>query len=292
MQRESLPQLSFSRGTLILAGLTARERHAALQAGNWSWDPRVDAWRADSLNYPVLREQLRNGRFRLNDQVPGWQRVKWPSVDLPELRPDQVQAVQAWKQSLRGVIVMPTGTGKTEVALEIMRAAAVSTLIVAPVRDLMYQWHRRIQYGLGFDAGIVGDNEFRVEAVSVTTYDSAYIHMDRLGNRFALIIFDECHHLPAPVRCDAARMSAAPLRLGLSATPDRSDGRHVDLDALIGPRVFEIPLQLARGHTLADYEIVRIPVRLTTCEQSLYNTLSRQVARYVNQRRRTKPDFT
>jgi superfamily II DNA or RNA helicase len=53
-----------------------------------------------------------------------------------------------------------------------------------------------------------------------------------------------------------------------------------------------MPLQMARGHTLADYEVVRIPVRLSTREQSLYNTLSRQVARYVNQRRRAKPDFT
>ena len=52
----------------------------------------------------------------------------------------------------RGVIVMPTGTGKTEVALSIMARTAVSTLVVSPVRDLMYQWHRRILAGLGFPA--------------------------------------------------------------------------------------------------------------------------------------------
>ena len=97
-----------------------------------------------------------------------------------------------------------------------------------PVRDLMYQWHRRIWHGLGCDAGIIGDNLFRVEPVSVTTYDSAWIHMERLGAKFALIVFDECHHLPGEVRRDAARMSAAPLRLGLTATPERADGRHAD----------------------------------------------------------------
>ena len=35
--------------------------------------------------------------------------------------------------------------------------------------------------------------------LTVTTYDSAYIHMERLGDRFALLVFDECHHLPGPV---------------------------------------------------------------------------------------------
>jgi superfamily II DNA or RNA helicase len=36
---------------------------------------------------------------------------------------------------------MPTGTGKTEVALSIMKQTEAATLVVAPIRDLMYQWH-------------------------------------------------------------------------------------------------------------------------------------------------------
>jgi superfamily II DNA or RNA helicase len=128
--------------------------------------------------------------------------------------------------------------------------------------------------------------------VAVTTYDSACIHMDRLGDRFALIVFDECHHLPGPVRRDAARMAAAPWRLGLTATPERSDGRHTDLDDLIGPRVYELPLAAVRGNTLADYEVVRIPVHLSEREQALYNQLSAVVRGYVAQRRRTEPGFS
>ena len=56
--------------------------------------------------------------------------------------------------------------------------------------------------------------------------------MDKLGNRFGLVIFDECHHLPGQIRRDAARMSAAPMRMGLTSTPERSDGLHADLDRL------------------------------------------------------------
>lgn len=198
----------------------------------------------------------------------------------------------AWIGGRRACIVMPTGTGKTDVALQIMAQTATSTLVVAPVRDLMYQWHRRILGGLGYDAGVIGDNVFRVRPVSVTTYDSAFIHMDKLGNQFGLIVFDECHHLPGQIRRDAARMSAAPMRIGLTATPERSDGRHTDLDWLIGPVAYEMPISAAKGQTLADYEVVRIPVHLSAEEQARYDQLSAEVRRYMAERRKADPHFT
>ncbi len=130
-----------------------------------------------------------------------------------------------------------------------------------------------------------------MQPISVTTYDSACIHMDRLGNRFALVIFDECHHLPGDVRRDAARMSAAPRRLGLTATPERADGRHTDLDRLIGPVAYTLPMASVRGQTLANYEVVRIPAYLSDEEQARYDALSAQVRRFVARRRKTEPRF-
>jgi len=43
---------------------------------------------------------------------------------------------------------------------------------------------------------------------------------------FGLLIFDEEHHLPGKCRREAAIFSAATMRLGLTATPERSDGLH------------------------------------------------------------------
>ncbi len=187
---------------------------------------------------------------------------------------------------------MPTGTGKTEVALTIMARTQTSTLVVAPVRDLMYQWHRRILEKLGVDAGIIGDNVYRVSPVSVTTYDSACIHMPRLGDQFQLIVFDECHHLPGAVRRDAARMRAAPQRLGLTATRERADGAHHDLDSLIGPVAYEMTVSAAKGRSLADYEIVRIPVHLAEDERQRYAALSQQVRNFMADQRKTTPSFS
>jgi superfamily II DNA or RNA helicase len=187
---------------------------------------------------------------------------------------------------------MPTGTGKTEIALAIMRETAAATLIVAPVRDLMYQWHRRILHGLGYDAGIIGDNRFRVAPVSVTTYDSACIHMERLGNRFELVVFDECHHLPGPVRGDAARMCAAPQRLGLTATPPQGAGQADELCRLIGPIAYSLPISQARGSMLADYQVVRIPVHLSEEEQYHYDRLAAETRAGLLRQRQHAADAT
>jgi len=186
---------------------------------------------------------------------------------------------------------MPTGTGKTEVALSIMAVLGASALVVAPVRDLMYQWHSRIYEALGYDAGIIGDNIFDVRDVSVTTYDSAYLHMDDFGNKFELIVFDECHHLPGKSRRDAALMSVAPFRLGLTATPERSDGLEKDLDWLIGPRLYDLPFSETRGKSLAEFQVIRIPVKLSSEEQQLYDENAKIVRQFMVSKRKDNPGY-
>jgi superfamily II DNA or RNA helicase len=286
------PRLSFAGGTLVLTGVGPAAVKQFFVPNPWQWDGRIGAWRCEAIEYPAVRRGLMAMGTAFTDLVPRWRRVVWPRVQLPRLRPEQEIALAAWKAAGRGVLVMPTGTGKTEVALTIMAHMPMATLIVAPVRDLMYQWHRRILEGVGYDAGVIGDSVFRVEPVCVTTYESACIHMEKLGDRFALIVFDECHHLPGDMRRDAACMSAAPRRLGLTATLERSDGRHVDLDRLIGPIVYRLPLAEVRGQTLADYDVVRVPVHLSAEEQARYNALSARVRVYLAHRRKQEPAYS
>lgn len=289
--RKPLLTLSFDRGTLLLQTDVSIAPGKVFKGVELKYDQRVFKWRCDAIYYTTVREQAIQAGFQLDDTVGEWKDVQWPQPALPELRQIQKEASHAWMKSKRGVIVMPTGTGKTEVALAIMQELGVSTLIVAPVRDLMYQWHRRILKGLGYDSGIIGDNTFDLRLVSVTTYDSAYIHMETLGAKFGLIIFDECHHLPGSNRREAALMSAAPLRMGLTATPQRSDGREKDLEWLIGPIVYNIPISSTRGKELANYDVFRIPVHLIDEEQEHYNASARVVRDYMVRRKKEEPSF-
>jgi superfamily II DNA or RNA helicase len=256
------------------------------------WDPRVDAWRTAAINHPRVREDAAAYGLRLADRAEDFFPPPTLHPALPPLRADQEAAVQAWERAGgRGVVVKPTGTGKTEIALAIIARHQVPTLVVAPLRDLMYQWQRRIKQGLGFDAGVLGDGRREVWPVTVTTYDSAWIHMKAIGNRYRLIVYDEAHHLPGPVQHESALDCLAPMRLGLSATPERADGRDGLMADLIGPVVYAEELADARGRTLADYAIVRVPIYLTEAEQAEFDELSRSIRHYVAARRREEPGF-
>jgi superfamily II DNA or RNA helicase len=279
--------LSFDRGSLRLdAPPTAQV------PPYFVWDSRVGAWRTAAINHLRVREDAAAYRLPLTDRAEGFFPAPSLRVALPPLRPDQEAAIQAWERAGgRGMVVKPTGTGKTEIALTIVARHEAPTLVVAPLRDLMYQWQRRIKKGLGFDAGVLGDGRQEIWPITVTTYDSAWIHMKEIGNRYRLIVYDEAHHLPGPSQHESALDCLAPLRLGLSATPQRADGREAMLAELIGPVVYEENLAEARGRTVADYAIVRVPIYLTEEEQAEFDTLSRSIRHYVATRRREDGAF-
>lgn len=286
------PRLAFDQGTLTLTGVDGSLLKKVLSEFEWVFDERSGCWRTDALHYRPVVEVLQTTLVgQVVDDVFAENEIRFPKTDLHPLRPDQKMALEAWLAERRGVVVMPTGTGKTEVALHAICELRCGVLVVSPVRDLMYQWHDRILAATGIDAGIIGDGVHRVSPISVTTYDSASIHMSRIGNRFPFIIFDECHHLPGNIRQDAARMSCATYRLGLSATPQRRDGQHVLLARLIGPRVYTQDIQAARGKTLAEYDVVRIAVHLSADERARYETLGRIVREHIMERQTDDPEY-
>jgi superfamily II DNA or RNA helicase len=285
--------LSFNRGTLLLTATTRNQLPDTNGSCVWRWDRRVGAWRCDAIYYAAISKALvKQFGIHFSDKVLKPVRISWPRIDLPKLRLEQTEALAAWSRAgCRGQIIMPTGTGKTEVAFAAMAQTKTATLVVAPVRDLMYQWHRRILQVFNVDAGIVGDGLSNIRAITVTTYDSAYIHMAKMGAGFGLLIFDEEHHLPGKCRREAAILSTAAMRLGLTATPQRSDGLHKDLDWLIGPVVYDMPFKPAVGSTLADFDVVRIPVALNDSEQTTYDQCSRVIRHFITSRRKEQPGY-
>jgi superfamily II DNA or RNA helicase len=256
------------------------------------WDDRIEAWRTAALNHLRVQEDAAAYRLQLADTATQFFPAPTLRPSLPPLRPDQQAAIDAWERAgRRGVVVKPTGTGKTEIALSLIARHAASTLIVAPLRDLMYQWQRRIKKSLGAEAGVLGDGRQEIWPITVTTYDSAWIHMKAIGNQYRLIVYDEAHHLPGPVQHESALDCLAPMRLGLTATPQRADGREAMLAELIGPVVYEEDLADARGRTVADYAIVRVPIYLTEDEQAEFDELSSSIRHYVATRRREDGTF-
>jgi superfamily II DNA or RNA helicase len=125
--------------------------------------------------------------------------------------------------------------------------------------------------------------------ITVATYDSAAMHAERLGPKFGLVIFDECHHLPAPGYSAMARSLIAPFRLGLSATVERSDGGEEILYDLVGDVVYEGRFDELQEKTLAPYRVIQIQVDMTPDEQKNY-TAARDV--YKNFLRSARINFS
>lgn len=202
-----------------------------------------------------------------------------------EPRVYQRDALAAWVAAGgRGMVVLPTGAGKTVLALMAVAHARVRTLVVVPTIELLYQWRDALINKLGLPeamVGIIGGGVRQARPVTVITYDSAAMPRRKL-DAWGLLIFDEAHHLPASAYRKIAERSPAPLRLGLSATPERSDGRHEDLAALIGPEIYrQGPKALSRDKHIAAYRERRVFVKLGEEEQSRYDALTAEYRWYL-----------
>ncbi|MGH7267025.1 MAG: DEAD/DEAH box helicase family protein [Candidatus Rokuibacteriota bacterium] len=264
--------LRFDHGTILITG--APETMDFTEAPGVRWDPRVRAHRAPAAAYGALRAWLLESRVRFVDAV----RAEAPPTDgwaEIGLRGYQATALWAWELAgRRGVVVLPTGSGKTRVALAAMAHTRLPALCLVPTRVLLDQWCREIASVYPHEVGLYGDGHRNATPVTVATYESAYRHMDRLGHRFELLVADEAHHFGCGLRDEALEMSLASARLGLTATPPRSPP-HLDLlGELVGPTVYELTIGDLTGRYLADFDTITVHLDLGRSERATYDRLS------------------
>ena len=237
---------------------------------NSVWDNSLKSYKALGMHYSDALEFLRSSgaefQDRVMDEVP--HRDLRMSI-LP--RGYQVEALDAWvRAGMRGTVVLPTGSGKTILGMLAIHEANASAIVVVPTLDLMEQWRSRLEKAFSMEAGICGGGECRLAPLTVATYDTAYLRVEELGNRFHLVIFDEVHHLPSPGYSQVAELFASRYRLGLTATYEREDGLHSELTRLVGPKVFERRVAEMAGTHLSPFKLERIYVDLSPEEGEEY----------------------
>jgi superfamily II DNA or RNA helicase len=234
------------------------------------YDPRTETGRTPGFRYAALREALEERGVAVEDRVLSLPDLPALASDY-ELRTYQEDALSAWREAGdRGVLELPTGSGKTVIALKAIEALSVPTLVVVPTIDLLDQWERELSTEFDAPIGRLGGGEQRVEPVTVSTYDSAYLRADDLGDRFEFAVFDEVHHLGGEGYRDIGRLLAAPARLGLTATFERPDGAHEVIEELVGPVVHRLSAEDLAGDHLAAFDIKRVEVSLTPEERERY----------------------
>ncbi|MEZ4359139.1 MAG: DEAD/DEAH box helicase family protein [Kofleriaceae bacterium] len=258
--------LTFVSGTLEVRGL-AEATDDGLPGCRW--DPRAACHRAPASAYADIIRALVRSQRPYEDGARAYPQLEHGLRVHREPRPYQAEALAAWLgHGSRGVVVLPTGAGKSQLACMAIDAKRRATLVIAPTLDLVRQWYDLLRASFATEIGVIGGGEYDVQPLTVTTYDSAYLHMEHLGARFGLLVFDECHHLPSAAYAGAARLALAPFRLGLTATPDRADGREALLTELVGPIAYRKEIVDLAGGFLAEYDLERVEVELSPTERA------------------------
>ena len=133
--------------------------------------------------------------------------------------------------------------------------------------------------------GQLGDQIKEIREITVTTYDSARLNINTLRKDFNLLIFDEAHHSAAKETLKVLRGLPAENRLGLTATPDRSDKGEELLFELIGkPIIVAKVSDLAENGYVADYQLKTLKVPLDDDERIQYEEHMKTYRGYLRKR--------
>lgn len=283
------PKLWYHQGTLLL--------HPPPHGKAWidfaTWDDRVEKFRIPAIYYRLLVEALQAEAIEFIDQAKDFQSLELnPRFEMTPYS-HQAEALQQWKQAERqGIVVLPTAAGKTYLAQLAMEATPRTTLIVVPTLDLMHQWYAQLEAAFpDIDLGLLGGGSQDRSDILVATYNSAAIYAEALGNGYGLLIFDECHHLPTDFSRVIAEYAIAPYRLGLTATPERSDSNERALEALIGSIVYRKTASELSGDALARYKTVEIKVKLSPKEKEIYQSAIETRNQFLKQKRISLKDL-
>ncbi len=276
--------VDFDNGTLIITG---EKESLNLIMQYIQYDDRVEAWRGRACDYAAIVLSLYKAKVPYQDNAKQFEQLTFHHTTEFPPRKHQKEAFDAWlKSGGRGVVVMPTGSGKSYLARMAIEKIGRNSLIIVPTIDLMQQWTSQLERAFGIKVGMLGGGSKEVCDITVSTYDSAVLQMEFIGGKFGLLIFDECHHLPGPVNRHAALFSIAPYRLGLTATPEHEN--EYLLYELLGPQAYHIHIDELEENVLSPYHIERIEVPLEEDEESEY-TMQREI--YTNFVRQNGIDF-
>jgi len=258
------------------------------------WDGKSGTYRLKAKNLHKVLELARNERLKYEIEFKLDYNLSFtPKLKL-NLREYQIEAYEAWvKGGRKGVIGLPVAAGKTIIALKAIEELKVKTLILVPTIDLLNQWYDNLIKLLSIPPskiGVYGGGRREVNEVTIMTYDSACLNLERYPTYFGLIIADECHHAVSPSYRRALENSTAPYRMGLTATPFRSDGLHKYYNEVLGPIVYSLRREeLQREGYLARHREKRIYINLSREELENYKRL---IQVYIDYCERKIPEIT
>ena len=189
-----------------------------------------------------------------------------PRAEPATMRSDQEMLIEAILKAENCLIRAATGSGKTEVAIELIRRLDRPTLVVVWSSALVRGndgWIARLCQRFGWkedQVGLVGDGTWRVRPVTVGMLQTVRNHVEKLSSIFSVVIADEVQRFSAPTFREVIGRFPARYRVGVSADERRKDRMEALTQDAFGEVVAEVGREelIARGE-LCEVEIVVVP---------------------------------
>jgi len=179
------------------------------------------------------------------------------------LRPDQEKLKAAIIQRENCLIRSATGSGKTELIIDLIREIGQPSLVVVWSSGLLKQWVERIKLRWGWDEndiGIVGGGKKRIRPLTIAMQQTLWKNAHEIAPHFGLIVGDEIQRWSSRTFQETISQFPARYRIGVSADERRKDRLEVLTHDAFGQVVAEISREelIAQGK-LCEVEILVVP---------------------------------
>lgn len=223
-----------------------------------------------SLKIPIgflefIESVLEDVEHSVIDKRPKIQKIKYAENKVMlkgiSLREHQVKAIVAALNTRRGIIMSPTGSGKTEIFLAILSALKQPSLVLFNRQQLAQQTVTRAR-ARGLDAGLVQGKNVIEQTITMATIQS--LHKIENLKKYKNLILDEVHHVGSKSYQEALRLSHWHRIYGFSATPvnpHKMDLKSAKIIASVGPVIFDASAKdlMAKG-IIATPTIYIVPI--------------------------------
>ena len=186
------------------------------------------------------------------------------------LRSYQKPCITAVKKYMTGILLLPAGTGKTQIALQCASELNQHTLFLTHTKELLNQAKQRCEDNLVCSTSTITEGKCNITGdivfATVQTLSNIIKKEEIKQNEFGMIIVDECHHLATNAESvtmfeTCINYFNARYKIGLTATLSRSDGLQKTTEKILGNVIYE--LRKERNNLVGYYdgnEVVRVPL--------------------------------
>jgi superfamily II DNA or RNA helicase len=200
------------------------------------------------------------GRLLVDDQRHAGSSL--PLSFSGELTAVQKEAASALLKHETGILVAPPGIGKTVLGTHLIAARGRSALVLVHRKPLLEQWKAQLAIFLGLDekdVGQIGGGQRKPNGrLDVAMMQSLVKKegVDALVRSYGHVIVDECHHVPAFSFERVLSETKARYLVGLTATPQRRDGRQAITEMQLGAVRFRVDAKSQAMHRPFSHKLI------------------------------------